>query len=45
MKFREAKLLVEALISDDYGVRMSSLIEIISLRERRSKLYKDATEY
>ncbi|NLX62757.1 MAG: hypothetical protein GXZ06_09730 [Tissierellia bacterium] len=45
MKSREAKLLAEAISSDDYSVRLSNLVEIISLRELRSKQYKDVTDY
>ncbi len=45
MKFREAKLLAEAIKSDDYNLKWSNLIELISIREVRSKQYKDATEY
>lgn len=45
MKSREGQLLAEAITSDDYKVKLSNLIEIVSLREVRSKQYKDAAEY
>lgn len=45
MKKREAGLLVESLATRDERIKSSNLIKIVSLRDKRSKLWKIATEY
>ena len=45
MKQLEAELLAESLTSRDERMRSSNLIKIVSLREKRSTLWRTPTEY
>lgn len=45
IKKKEARLLIEAITSKNDEIKLSNLVEIISIRDKRSRLYRGATEY